>query len=215
MGRNVRLAAVFSFGLMVGAEGCGKTAPTEAAGGDGSPPSEPARTYVGKLAGGTDTARIGLATSGTSLLAYVCSGDEGFNGKDCRWFTGKLVDGKGEVALEKGPKLTVTVKGDAAEGSVTTSGGKALTFKAPTVPADGPAGVYQIAYPNGNTLGWIVDDSGFVGGVERKGKDGGALAAFKFQPGVKLTADDLKGMIALSYHEGTITSTDIRRVTTP
>src|SRR5436305_1932731 len=127
--KRVRFAAVFAFGLAVGAAGCGNAARTEAAGGDPSAPADPSRTYVGKLAGGPDTARIGLVTRGTALVAYVCGGEEGFNRQDCRWFTGKLADGKGEVALEKGPKLAVTVKGDAAEGTGTTTGGKARTLK--------------------------------------------------------------------------------------
>jgi hypothetical protein len=203
------------FGLMVGATGCGKTDQSGAAGGDPPGPAKPARVYVGTVTGGPDTARIGLVTRGASVLAYVCSGEEAFNRRDCRWFTGKLAGGKSEVALENGPKLVIAVKGDAAEGTVTTAGGKALAFKAAAVPDDGPAGLYRVASPNGSTLGWIVDDAGWVGGVERKGKDGGSLGAWKSQPGVKITADEQKNLLSLGYQQGTVTAAEIQRVTAP
>src|SRR4051812_42590389 len=92
--------------LVVGLAGCGKPPTTE-----GDARQEPDRTYVGKLDGGPDSARIGIVTQGDRLLAYVCSGEEAFNGGNCRWLSGRLSSGAAELTHAGGMKLSVEVKG--------------------------------------------------------------------------------------------------------
>jgi hypothetical protein len=208
-GTCTSLVPLMAVGLVVASAGCGQRG--------GAKPDEPSRIYVGRLEGGPDSARVGLVTRVGALLGYVCSGEEAFNRRNCRWFSGRLsADGAAEVGHDKGPKLAAVVKGDKAEGTVTTADGKALKFLAVAVPADGGAGVYRITYSTGSTLGWIVDDTGFVGGVERPGQDGASLGFWQSQPGVRLSQEEQRGTMALSYQQGTpISGADIQRVVSP
>ncbi len=210
------LASVAALGLAIALSGCGRPATPEGAGAGGTPRG-PARTLLGWLDGGPDSARIGLVIRGDDLLAYVCSGEEPFNKRNCVWLTGKLSStGVAELTHPRGLKLSVESSGDRAKGTVTTAEGQPLKFQAAAVSDGGTAGVYRASFPNGNKVGWIVDDSGFVGGTELNAGDGGTLGFWKSEPGVTISAENQRGMLSLSYNSrGFISSKEIERVASP
>jgi len=61
-----------------------------------------------------------------------------------------------------------------------------------------------------------VDDTGYVGGIERREKDGVTLGFWKSEPGVRLSLEEQLQMMALAYQQGTpISGKDIQRVASP
>lgn len=176
--------------------------------------SEPAQTFVGRLEGGPKGALIGLVTQGDQLVAYVCSGDGEFNRQHCRWFFGSLAGGKFDIAHDKGPRLSGARQGEKVTGALRTISGQSLTFEAALVSDAGNAGVYRIAFPTGNTMGWIVDQDSLVGGVEMKSEEGTSLGSWGLTPGVTLSEKELRGMLALTASSSPITSDEIKRVRT-
>ncbi len=148
--------------MIVGAllAACGGEAATAPPGASGSGTT---RTFVGKIAG--SDAFVGLATDGQELTAFVCDGTPDHEAQQWGWFKGTVQNGAFDITNDAGARLTVTIAGDTANGSVKFSGGQDLSFSA-------AAATGQAALLRGETTtdgkryiaGWIVQSDGQVRG---------------------------------------------------
>ncbi len=176
--------------------------------------SGPAQSFVGRIEGGPTTALIGLVRQGDLVAAYVCSGEGEFNRRHCHWFYGSLTGDGFDITHDAGPRLSGTIHGENVDGTLHLAADKPLAFEATLVPEAGSAGIYRIAFPNGNTMGWIVDEARWVGGVEMKAAEGTSLGAWDLTPNMQLSAKELPGMLALTASSSPIRSDEIERVLT-
>ena len=131
-------------------------------------------TFVGTLAGGPDSARIGIAVDDKNFLIYVCSQDPAFNADHAAWFKGARA-GDTLEATNGNRTLKATLSADKLTGEI-ASGDKTITFTAKGCDDHVVAGLYRATdTDDGKTcvFGWVVDEDGFVaGGVQRPGVKG-------------------------------------------
>src|SRR5207247_9748833 len=95
-----------------------------AAVGDGDPPALKVKVYLGPVTGGPASARIGIVTEENKFVVYACSQDEAFNAAASRWITGTPGAGSNIEGTAGKVSVKAAIKGDSAEGTLTTSDGK-------------------------------------------------------------------------------------------
>lgn len=128
----------------------------------GSTP-EGAVSYIAKIDGAPESARIGLVIENHKFIAYVSSLDDTFNVSTARWFSG-TADGDGTFAgiSEDGVKINGSTYGNSFTGYVTNLQGDRFIFRGSPIPAGGPAGIYQgVGEYDGQPVivGAVVDES--------------------------------------------------------
>jgi hypothetical protein len=126
-------------------------------------------TFIGKLDGAPDSARIGLVVkSKKQLVCYVCSNDAKFNKANSTWLRAE-VDDKGQFkTLRDGISLSGTVRANDISGRL-GSKGKSFKFHAEKLKPGEKGGVFRGRKneKDGKTevvAGWIVDRDGHICG---------------------------------------------------
>lgn len=103
-----------------------------------------ADTFIARLSGAPDSARVVVVVEGGKFDAYICSLDDPFNLTTARWY-------KGEISTENGFQSTstdgVTLAGSIDDhhfsGTVTNTEGQTFAFEGEAVAAGGLAGLYR------------------------------------------------------------------------
>jgi hypothetical protein len=115
---------------------------------------------------------VGVAVTGTQVVAYACDGTETAIGID-EWFKGPGGDSF-TLSSASGASLSAARAGDQLQGTLTLGDGRTFTFRAPAI-VDANAGLFRadatfdgVAY----VAGWII----LPDGEQRGGLHGGQLA---------------------------------------
>lgn len=106
--------------------------------------NESSISYIAKIDGAPESARVGLVAENGRFAVYICSLDDAFNIANARWYVGDL-DGDGTFAgvSSDGVKVNGSVNGNLLNGFITTLQGERLNFRGQAIPAGGPAGLYR------------------------------------------------------------------------
>src|SRR5206468_12780248 len=134
----------------------------------------------------------------------ACSQDEAFNTAASRWLTGSL--GAGSTIEASAGKVSVkaAIKGETAQGTLTTSDGQTLKFTAKEVEVTGNAGLYRaVDTVKGDEMvaGWIVDEEGKIAGAAQN-KNSGKVNVLKDQNKIgEVNAQDRKSTRLNSSHD--------------
>jgi hypothetical protein len=147
---------------------CGTAAPAV-------PVTAGATSYIARIDGAPDSARVGIVVEDGKFAVYVCSLDDGFNLTSARWYAGDVgADGSVQGVSPDGVQFQGNVTGDTFSGTLINTAGQTLTFNGKAVPAGGPAGLYRGLGEYGGqevVAGAVIDtDGSFASTVQYKGK---------------------------------------------
>ncbi|HVJ80814.1 MAG TPA: hypothetical protein VNC50_07060, partial [Planctomycetia bacterium] len=137
---------------------------------------EAATTFIGRLEGAPESARIAVVMKGGKFIAYACSRDAAFNQKNSVWLGGEAA--AGELKSEQaGVSFEAKSDGRSLAGTL-RQGGESLAFTAKPAKRQA-AGLYRATDSIGGAdfvLGWIVDDEFAAVGSCTNKKYGGRSA---------------------------------------
>jgi hypothetical protein len=103
-----------------------------------------ADTFIARLSGAPDSARVVVVVEGGKFDAYICSLDDPFNLTTARWYKGDIDADSGFNAVSTdGVTLSGSIDDHHFSGTVTNTEGQTFTFEGEAVPAGGPAGLYR------------------------------------------------------------------------
>jgi hypothetical protein len=103
-----------------------------------------AQTFIARLNGAPDSARVVVVVEDGKFDAYICSLDDPFNLTTARWYKGDIdVNGGFQGVSTDGVTLTGSLDGDNFSGTVTNIEGQTFTFGGIAVSSGGPAGLYR------------------------------------------------------------------------
>lgn len=103
-----------------------------------------ADTFIARLSGAPDSARVVVVVEGGKFDAYICSLDDPFNLTTARWYKGEIDASKGfQATSSDGVTLSGSIDGHHFSGTVTNIEGQTFTFEGETVAAGEPAGLYR------------------------------------------------------------------------
>jgi hypothetical protein len=164
MNRNILFSLVILFALLVSA--CGVQGVETASG---------AQTFIARLEGAPESARVVVVVENGRFDAYVCSLDDLFNLTTARWYKGEIDRYEGfQASSSDGVTLKGNLAGDHFSGTVTNAEGQTFTFDGAAVAAGGPAGLYRgVGTYNGEEVivGSVVTADGtFAATVQFKDK---------------------------------------------
>lgn len=146
-----------------------------ACGGQSTNTTTGATSYIARIDGAPDSARVGIVVEDGKFAVYVCSLDDAFNLTSARWYTGDIgADGSVQGVSPDGVQFQGTVSGNQFSGTLINTAQQTLTFNGTAVPAGGPAGLYRGLGEYGGqevVAGAVVDtDGSFASTVQYKGK---------------------------------------------
>lgn len=141
----------------------------------GSSINETAISYIAKIDGAPESARVGLVAENGKFAVYICSLDDAFNLANARWYVGDL-DGDGTFAgvSSDGVKVNGSINGDLLSGFITNLQGERLNFRGQAIPAGGPAGLYRgVSEYDGQQVivGAVVDEGDLFAAATVQVKD--------------------------------------------
>jgi hypothetical protein len=123
-----------------------------------------ADTFIARLSGAPDSARVVVVVEEGKFDAYICSLDDPFNLTTARWYKGDIdANGGFQVTSTDGVTLSGSIDDHHFSGTVTNIEGQAFTFEGETVALDGPAGLYRgVGTYNGEEVivGSVVAEDG-------------------------------------------------------
>lgn len=123
-----------------------------------------ADTFIARLSGAPDSARVVVVVEEGKFDAYICSLDDPFNLTTARWYKGDIDANSGFNAVSTdGVTLSGSIEGHHFSGTVTNTEGQTFTFEGEAVPAGGPAGLYRgVGMYNGEEVivGSVVAEDG-------------------------------------------------------
>jgi hypothetical protein len=157
---NHKFTFLFSFvtllALLISACGVGTTNNAETSTG--------AQTFIARLNGAPESARVVVVVEDGKFDAYICSLDDPFNLTTARWYKGEIgADGSFQGTSTDGVTLSGSVAGDNFSGVVTNIDGQTFNFDGAEVAAGGPAGLYRgVGTYNGEEVivGSVVAEDG-------------------------------------------------------
>jgi hypothetical protein len=146
-----------------------------ACGGQSGGTSTGATSYIARIVGAPDSARIGIVVEDGKFAVYVCSLDDAFNLTSARWYTGDVgTGGSVQGVSPDGVQFQGKVSGNEFSGTLVNTAQQTLTFSGSALPAGGPAGLYrgQGQYGGQDVIaGAVVDtDGSFASTVQYKGQ---------------------------------------------
>ena len=146
-----------------------------ACGGQSTNTTSGATSYIARIDGAPESARIGIVVEAGKFAVYVCSLDDAFNLTSARWYSGDVgADGLVQGVSPDGVQFQGKVSGDTFSGTLINTAQQTLTFSGAAVPAGGPAGLYRgLGEYAGQEVvaGSVVDtDGSFASTVQYKGK---------------------------------------------
>ena len=132
-----------------------------------------ADTFIARLSGAPDSARVVVVVQEGKFDAYICSLDDAFNLTTARWYKGEIDGNDGfQGTSTDGVTFAGSIDGHHFSGTVTNTEGQSFTFEGETVPAGGPAGLYR-------GLGTYNGEEVIVGSVIAEDGTFAATAQFK------------------------------------
>jgi hypothetical protein len=121
-------------------------------------------TFIARLSGAPDSARVVVVVENGKFDAYICSLDDPFNLTTARWYKGEIDANDGfQGTSTDGVTLAGSIDGHHFSGTVTNTEGQSFTFEGETVAAGGPAGLYRgVGTYNGEEVivGSVVAEDG-------------------------------------------------------
>ena len=146
-----------------------------ACGGQSATTTTAATSYIARIDGAPDSARVGIVLENGKFAVYVCSLDDAFNLTSARWYTGDVgADGSVQGVSLDGVQFQGKVSSDTFSGTLINTAQQTLTFSGKAVPAGGPAGLYRGLGEYGGqqvVTGAVIDtDGSFASTVQYKGK---------------------------------------------
>jgi hypothetical protein len=155
---------VFSMGLLTACGGQSTETTTTSA-----------TSYIARIEGAPESARIGIVVENGKFAVYVCSLDDAFNLTSARWYSGDVgADGSVQGVSPDGVQFQGKVSGDTFSGTLINTAQQTLTFSGTAIPAGGPAGLYRGLGNYGGqevVVGSVIDtDGSFASTVQYKGK---------------------------------------------
>jgi hypothetical protein len=103
-----------------------------------------AHTFIARLSGAPDSARVVVVMEDGKFDAYICSLDDAFNLTTARWYKGEIdAYGGFQATSTDGVTLSGSIDDHHFSGTVTNVEGQAFSFDGETVTAGGPAGLYR------------------------------------------------------------------------
>ena len=146
-----------------------------ACGGQSAATTASATSYIARIEGAPDSARVGIVVENGKFAVYVCSLDDAFNLTSARWYSGDVgADGSVQGVSPDGVQFQGKVSGDTFSGTLINTAQQTLTFRGKAIPAGGPAGLYRGLGEYGGqgvVTGAVIDtDGSFASTVQYKGK---------------------------------------------
>jgi hypothetical protein len=135
-----RLAVLVLLAVALAASGCGGSSRPSGSPGSG--------TYVTAVPG--SNAFVAVVVGKTNVAAYVCNGGQGI----AQGFSGRRSGNRVQLSAAHGARLSATLAGGAATGTVTLAGARTLRFSAR--PAGGRAGLYHASGGRPVKASWVV-----------------------------------------------------------
>ena len=134
----------------------------------GASPTEPtttsAQTFIARLTGAPESARVVVVVENGKFDAYICSLDDPFNFTTARWYKGEIdANGGFQAVSSDGVTLSGSLDDHHFSGTVTNIEGQAFNFDGESVAAGGPAGLYRgVGTYNGEEVivGSVVAEDG-------------------------------------------------------
>jgi hypothetical protein len=159
------LSIVIIFVLLLSACGAGGNAESTTS----------AQTFIARLSGAPDSARVVVVVEEGKFDAYICSLDDPFNLTTARWYKGEIDANSGfQGTSTDGVTLAGSIDGHHFSGTVTNIDGQTFSFEGEAVPASGPAGLYRgVGTYNGEEVivGSVVTEDGtFAATAQKRGK---------------------------------------------
>ena len=144
------------FGLLLSACGAGGANVAETTTG--------AQTFIARLTGAPDSARVVVVMENGKFDAYICSLDDPFNLTTARWYKGEIdAYGGFQATSADGVTLSGSIDDHHFSGTVTNIEGQTFNFDGESVEAGGPAGLYRgVGTYNGEEVivGSVVAEDG-------------------------------------------------------
>lgn len=135
--------------------GCGASNPEATTG---------AQTFIARLSGAPESARVVVVVEDGKFDAYICSLDDPFNLTTARWYKGDIGEnGSFQVVSADGVTLAVNLNGNNFSGFVTNMEGQSFNFDGAAVTPGGTAGLYRgVGTYNGEEVivGSVVAEDG-------------------------------------------------------
>jgi hypothetical protein len=123
-----------------------------------------AQTFIARLSGAPDSARVVVVVENGKFDAYICSLDDPFNLTTARWYKGDIgANGSFQGNSTDGVALAGSIAGNSFSGIVTNIEGQTFNFDGAAVAASGQAGLYRgVGTYNGEEVivGSVVAEDG-------------------------------------------------------
>ena len=123
-----------------------------------------AQTFIARLTGAPDSARVVVVVENGKFDAYICSLDDPFNLTTARWYKGEIdAYSAFQATSTDGVTLSGNLDGHHFSGTVTNIEGQTFNFEGESVEAGGPAGLYRgVGSYNGEEVivGSVVAEDG-------------------------------------------------------
>ena len=103
-----------------------------------------AQTFIARLDGAPDSARVVVVVEEGKFDAYICSLDDPFNLTTARWYKGTIAANGGfEGTSEDGVTLSGSIADSSFSGTITNTQGQSFAFDGTAVAPGGQAGLYR------------------------------------------------------------------------
>src|SRR5688572_25795120 len=168
---NHKFTFLFSLGtlfaLLLSACGAGGASSAETTTG--------AQTFIARLDGTPDSARVVVVVEDGKFDAYICSLDDPFNLTTARWYKGDIdANGGFQGSSTDGVTLAGSINSNNFSGTVTNIEGQKFAFDSAAVASGGLAGLYRgVGTYNGEEVivGAVVTEDGtFASTAQIKGR---------------------------------------------
>jgi len=130
----------------------------------GGQPAAGGTSYIARIDGAPDSARVGIVVEDGKFAVYVCSLDDAFNLTSARWYSGDIgSDGSVQGVSPDGVQFQGVVKDNQFSGTLVNTAGQTLTFNGVSVPNGGPASLYRgLGQYGGQDIiaGAVIDSDG-------------------------------------------------------
>jgi hypothetical protein len=133
------------------------------------------QTFIARLDGAPDSARVVVVLEEGRFDAYICSLDDPFNLTAARWYKGSVdANGGFQAVSEDGVTLSGSIAGNGFSGIVTNTAGQTFAFDGKAVAAGGQAGLYRgVGTYNGEEVivgSVIAEDGTFAATAQLKNR---------------------------------------------
>jgi hypothetical protein len=146
------------------------------AGGQGSAETTTAaQTFIARLSGAPDSARVVVVVEDGRFDAYICSLDDAFNLTTARWYKGSIdANGAFQAVSDDGVSLTGSIAGESFSGAVVNTEAQEFAFDGAAVAPGGEAGLYRgVGTYNGEEVivgSVVAEDGSFAATAQVKGR---------------------------------------------